>query len=84
MKLRVVAAILLVAAFAGPSAFAAAPAKKPVVPVQLTPVGKTPFPERMYVVDVSSGGAINPSRVHIVENGIGIGQIGRASCRERV
>jgi tight adherence protein B len=74
MKVRVATAILLVAVFAGPAALAAAPAKRPVVALQLTPVGKTPFPERMYVVDVSSGGAINPNRVHVVENGIGIGQ----------
>jgi tight adherence protein B len=74
MRLRVVTAVLLIAVFVGPAALAAAPAKRPAVALQLTPVGKTPFPERMYVVDVSSGGAINPNNVHVVENGIGIGQ----------
>jgi tight adherence protein B len=44
-----------------------------VVQVQITPVGRVPFPDRKYVVDLPDGVAISPKRVHVVENGIGIG-----------
>jgi tight adherence protein B len=73
MSLRFATLGFVVAVLAVPSAFAAAPPKNKVVPLQVTPVGKVPFPERQYVIDVPSGPAIEKRRVHLVEDGTGIG-----------
>jgi tight adherence protein B len=43
-------------------------------PLQITPVGRLPFPERGYVIDLPVGAAISPSRVHVSENGLGMGE----------
>ena len=37
--------------------------------VQLTPVGRLPFPERGYVIDLPSGQTVDPSAVRVRENG---------------
>ena len=43
-------------------------------PIQITPVGRLPFPERGYVIDLPIGAAIAKSKVQIRENAIGIGE----------
>jgi len=73
MRLRVAALALVVAALAAPAALAAAPAKK-AVPLQITSVGRLPFPERGYVIDLPQGAAIGASQVQVSENGIGLGE----------
>jgi tight adherence protein B len=55
-----------------PAALAAAPVK-PAPPLQVAPVGRLPFPERGYIVDLPKGAVISASRVHVSENGVGIG-----------
>jgi tight adherence protein B len=72
MSLRVAAVALVAAALAAPTALAAAPAKK-AAPLQVTAVGRLPFPERGFVIDLPRGAAVDASRVHLSENGIGIG-----------
>jgi tight adherence protein B len=57
-----------------PSALAAGSAKPKPAQLQITAVGRLPFPERGYVIDLARGEAINPSRVHISENGLEIGR----------
>jgi tight adherence protein B len=74
MKLRVVSLAFVFLAIAVPSALAAGSAKPKVVPLQITSVGRLPFPERGYVIDLPQGAAISASRVHISENGIDIGR----------
>jgi Flp pilus assembly protein TadB len=44
------------------------------IAVQITPVGRVPFPLRRYVIDLPSGQAVSAKRVQVVENGIGIGE----------
>jgi tight adherence protein B len=55
-----------------PAALAAAPVK-PAPPLQVAAVGRLPFPERGYIVDLPKGAVISASRVHVSENGVGIG-----------
>jgi tight adherence protein B len=55
--------LLIATAVTASSAGAAEPA------VQLTPVGRLPFPERGYVVDLPSGHVVDPSAVEVRENG---------------
>jgi tight adherence protein B len=52
---------------------AAGPTKAPAASVQITPVGRLPFPERGYVIDLPAGAAIAKQHVHVSENAIGIG-----------
>lgn len=73
MKLRVAFLLLVLTAIAVPSAFAAGSAKPKVAALQITSVGRLPFPERGYVIDLPQGAAISANRVHISENGIEIG-----------
>lgn len=50
-------------------------AKDPAAPaLQITPVGRLPFPERGYVIDLPTGAAISRRSVHVQENAIGIGE----------
>ena len=42
--------------------------------LQITSVGRLPFPERGYVIDLPRGEAISKDRVHLSENGISFGQ----------
>ena len=74
MRLRVAALALVLAAVAVPAAFAKTPAKTTVSPLHVTPVGRVPFPDRAYVIDVPSGPAIAANRVQVSENGIGLGE----------
>jgi tight adherence protein B len=74
MRLRVAALLLVLTAIAVPSALAAGSAKPRVTPIQVTSVGRLPFPERGYVIDLPQGAAISANRVHISENGIEIGR----------
>ena len=54
-----------------PAAQSAAPAKQPAL--NIAPVGRLPFPERGFVVDLPKGARIDPKRVHVSENGLGVG-----------
>jgi tight adherence protein B len=72
VKLRRLIGLVVLALIVVPAALAAAPVK-PVPPLQVAPVGRLPFPERGYIVDLPKGAVIDPSRVHVSENGIGIG-----------
>jgi len=72
-KLRLLAVAFVVALVASAAALAAGPTKAPVTPVQITPVGRLPFPERGYVIDLPTGVAIGSRREHVSENAIGIG-----------
>ena len=78
-RLRLILFAVAVLCVAAPAATAAG--KKPkttttpaAVSVQITPVGRVPFPIRKYVIDLPRGEAISPNRVQIFENGIGIGE----------
>jgi tight adherence protein B len=73
MKLRVATLALVLAAIAVPAALAAGSAKPKATPLQITPVGRLPFPERGYVIDLPQGAAISANRVHISENGLVFG-----------
>jgi tight adherence protein B len=77
-RLRLLICLTIVACVAAPAAGAAPAKKKPKAAqpavVQITPVGRLPFPERGYVIDLPVGAAISPQRVHVSENGIGIGE----------
>ena len=73
MNLRLPAVVLAIGAVTTPMAFGATPAKKPVA-LQITAVGRLPFPERGYVIDLPQGAAISSKRVHVSENGISFGQ----------
>jgi tight adherence protein B len=37
--------------------------------IELTPIGRLPFPERGYVVDLPPGAAVTPDAVRVLENG---------------
>jgi tight adherence protein B len=43
--------------------------------IQVTPIGRLPFPERGYVVDLPSGTVVAPSAVRIRENGKRVSQV---------
>jgi tight adherence protein B len=62
-------ALVIAAAACAASTAAAGPS------VQLTPVGRLPFPDRGYVVDLPSGVAVNPSAVTVRENGRRVGDL---------
>jgi tight adherence protein B len=77
-RLRLIPFVAAVLCVAVPAAMAADKPKTSTTPaaaqsVQITPVGRVPFPDRKYVVDLPQGAAISAKRVQIVENGIGIG-----------
>ena len=63
MRRALVTVALLLSAAACASAAAAGP------DTQLTPVGRLPFPDRGYVVDLPQGVAVSPSAVVVRENG---------------
>lgn len=48
---------------------ASAASAEPRGGVQLTQVGRLPFPERGFVVDLPTGSAVQPSAIHVLENG---------------
>jgi tight adherence protein B len=70
---RLAALLLLLTVVAVPSALAAGSAKPKVAPLQITAVGRLPFPERGYVIDLPEGRAITEKNVHVTENGIAFG-----------
>ena len=72
MRLRRLIGLAALALIVVPAALAAAPVKQPTA-LQVAPVGRLPFPERGYIVDLPKGAVIDPSRVHISENGVEIG-----------
>jgi tight adherence protein B len=74
MRLRAAIFLLVLTAVVVPSAIAAGSAKPKAAPLQITSVGRLPFPERGYVIDLPRGAAIGASRVHISENGIELGR----------
>jgi tight adherence protein B len=41
--------------------------------MQVSPVGRLPFPERGYIIDLPKGAVIDTNRVHVSENGVGVG-----------
>jgi tight adherence protein B len=53
------------AALAAPSA--------PTDTFKLTAVGRLPFPERGYIVDLPRGAAVGHGQVHVTENALGVG-----------
>jgi tight adherence protein B len=63
MRRALATLLVLLAAAAASSAAAAEPT------VQLTPVGRLPFPERGYVVDLPAGTVAGPRDVEVRENG---------------
>jgi tight adherence protein B len=77
-RIRLLLCLVLVACVAAPVAGAATKAKgkktPPATPIQITPVGRLPFPERGYVIDLPVGAAISRARVHVSENGLGMGE----------
>jgi tight adherence protein B len=62
LPLAILAALLLAAPAAGAAA-AAEPA------VKVTPIGRLPFPERGYIVDLPTSTSINATAVRVTENG---------------
>ena len=72
MRLTRLIGLVVLALIVVPAALAAAPVK-PAPPLQVAPVGRLPFPERGYIVDLPKGAVISASRVHVSENGVGIG-----------
>jgi hypothetical protein len=74
MRFRIAGLLVVLTAIAVPSAVAAGSAKPKVAPIEITSVGRLPFPERGYVIDLPAGAAIGANRVHISENGIEIGR----------
>jgi tight adherence protein B len=67
--------VVLLACVAAPAALSANKNQAPKQgSIQLTPVGRLPFPERGYVIDLPRGTAIAKRAVHVSENGIGIGE----------
>jgi tight adherence protein B len=52
---------------------AAAASTAAVKPLQVTPVGRLPFPERGYVVDLPQNAAAGHGDVHVTENGKPVG-----------
>jgi tight adherence protein B len=71
VRLRHLIGLATLALIVVPAALAAAPVKQPAL--QVSAVGRLPFPERGYIIDLPKGAVIDPSRVHISENGVGIG-----------
>jgi tight adherence protein B len=65
MKRRVVAVLAAFAALAACVSAAASTGR----PIELTPIGRLPFPERGYIVDLPPGAAVAPNHVRIRENG---------------
>jgi tight adherence protein B len=61
--------VLLLVALGVSSAACASVAAAAGGSVQLTPVGRLPFPDRGYVVDLPRGVAVNPKAVVVRENG---------------
>jgi tight adherence protein B len=77
---RGLAAVVALVAVAAPAATAASKPKpstaKPQAqtpPFQVTPVGRLPFPERGYVIDLPAGAAIGKHNVQVSENNLGMG-----------
>ena len=73
MRLRRLIGLAALALIVVPAALAAAPVK-PAAALQVAAVGRLPFPERGYIVDLPKGAVISASRVHVSENGIGISE----------
>ena len=73
LSLRLLLAASAALLLASPAAAATtAKAPKPAT-LQITQVGRLPFPERGYVIDLPTGAAVSSKAVQISENGIGIG-----------
>lgn len=73
-------AVMCLAVPAAGTAASKPKAKAPVAPaIQITPVGRLPFPERGYVIDLPRGAAIDKSKVRVTENAIGIGDFSFAA-----
>jgi tight adherence protein B len=60
--------VATVAAIASATAGAAGP-----VSLGVTPIGRLPFPERGYVVDLPNAASIGRDQVRVTENGVGVG-----------
>jgi tight adherence protein B len=67
--------VLLTVALVLSAAACAATAASAGPSVQLTPVGRLPFPDRGYVVDLPQGAAVNSSAVQVRENGRRVGNL---------
>jgi len=70
-RLQIAGVALATALVAASAALGAAP--KPPAQLQISAVGRLPFPERGYVVDLPAGAAVVKGHVRVSENGIGIG-----------
>ena len=66
----VVAAFISAAAVLVPAAAATAPAPPQI---QITTIGREPFPDRGYVVDLQKAASVPNEQVHVTENGLGVG-----------
>ncbi len=70
MVRRALTLSLLLAVLLGVSSAAAAPTPGKIV---ATPIGRLPFPERGYVLDLPRDAAVGHDQVTVAENGLGIG-----------
>src|SRR5262249_30676502 len=66
----VAAAFISAAALLVPAATAAAPAPPKI---QVTTIGRVPFPDRGYVVDLPKAASVREQQVHVTENELGVG-----------
>src|SRR3954453_12015186 len=60
-------------AFVGLVAAQAAAAAEQPAALRITQVGRLPFPERGYIIDLPKGADLAHKRVHVSENGLGVG-----------
>jgi tight adherence protein B len=73
--LAVLCAVAVPAADAGSKQPKTRPAHAQAAPFQVTPVGRLPFPERGYVIDLPLDASIDKSSVHVSENNLGMGDL---------
>lgn len=76
-RLPVTTRRLICLAFLALASLALAPASLAAAPkaqtLRVTQVGRLPFPERGYILDLPKGAALSHNRVHVSENGLGVG-----------
>jgi tight adherence protein B len=68
--LIVAAAMMSATALISPAVSASVPASQQI---QVTAIGRMPFPGRGYVIDLPKAAAVSAKQVHVVENGLGVG-----------
>lgn len=76
MSLRAIRVGVAVAVAAAVGQIAAGAVAAPVRPaLSVTPIQRVPFPDRGYVIDLQQNTALNPSSVHVTENGKLVGNL---------